>query len=572
MAHDPRVDGEPPAWAMFVPKLVTCFREGYSLATLRADFVAGLTVAVVALPLAMAFAIASGTTPDRGLFTAVVAGFLISALGGSRHQIGGPTGAFVVIVFGVIQQHGYDGLVIATLMAGVMLVGAGLAGLGTVIKFVPYPVVTGFTAGIAVIIFSTQVKDLLGLDFPHTPGTFVETWQMVYATIATIKPWTMATAALALATILVLRRWRPRWPVMLIGVAAAALLAAALSLPVETIGSRFGGIPRSLPAPSLPVITFARLVELFPAAATIAFLAGIESLLSAVIADGMTGRHHRSNGELVAQGVANLAAAIFGGIPATGAIARTATNIRSGARTPLSGMLHAVFLLVFMWALAPLAAAIPLAALGGVLAVVAWNMAEVKSFRHIMRAPAGDRLVLLLTFGLTVLVDITVAIGVGVVVASLLFMRRMAQVTQHSSGIDLMPADRPDRPNDPARGFERDLPDGVQMYRIEGPLFFGVASHLNDVMERIGRPPKVFILRLGQVPFIDASGAHALEDFIDSCERRGTRIILSRLQDQPRAVLDGMGITARLGPDGIAADPDAALAVAARYLAGVKSP
>jgi SulP family sulfate permease len=376
----------------------------------------------------------------------------------------------------------------------------------------------------------------------------------------------MLTALITLGVILVLRRYRPAWPVMLIGVVAASLLAWALALPVDTIGSRFGGIPNALPSPQLPSVSFARLVSLIPAALTIAFLAGIESLLSAVIADGMTGRHHRSNCELVAQGVANVASVAFGGIPATGAIARIATNIRAGAQTPVSGMLHAVFLLVFMWALAPLASAIPLAALGAVLVIVAWNMAEVKSFRHILRAPAGDRLVLLLTFGLTVLVDITVAIGVGVVVASLLFMRRMAEVTQVGSGIELMPADIPDRPNDPARGFERELPAGVQMCRIEGPFFFGVATHLNDVMDQIGTPPKVFILRLGQVPFIDASGAHALEEFIDRCERRGTQLILSRVQPQPRAVLDGMGITARLGPERFVADPDAALALARTLL------
>jgi SulP family sulfate permease len=552
---------------MFIPKLATCLREGYTLGHFRHDLVAGITVAVVALPLAMAFAIASGTTPDRGLFTAVVAGSLISALGGSRHQIGGPTGAFVVIVFGVIQQHGYDGLVIATLMAGVMLVLAGLAGLGTVIKYVPYPVVTGFTAGIAIIIFSTQVKDLLGLEFPKTPGNFIETWRMVFAQIGTFKPVTFGVAALALAIIVVLRRYRPGWPIMLIGVAVAAGAAAIFSLPVETIGSRFGGIPRSLPAPAFPDFTFARLVDLFPAAATIAFLAGIESLLSAVIADGMTGRHHRSNGELVAQGVANCASALFGGIPATGAIARTATNIRSGARTPVSGMLHAVFLLVFMLLLAPLASAIPLAALGAVLAVVAWNMSEAREVLHILRAPRSDAVVLLLTLVLTVVVDITVAIGVGVAVASLLLMRRMAQHTSiDNRTVDLMPGDVPDVPNDPTRGFEHDLPAGVVMYRIEGPFFFGVAARLNEVIERIGATPKVLILRVGQVPFIDASGAHALDEFIERCERRGTRLILSRVQAQPRTVLDSMGIAKRLGPDGIAASPDEALATARRLL------
>jgi SulP family sulfate permease len=537
---------------MYVPKTITCLREGYGFATLRADALAGLTVAVVALPLAMAFAIASGATPDRGLVTAIVAGFLISLLGGSRHQIGGPTGAFVVVVFGIVQAHGFDGLVIATLMAGLMLIGFGLAGLGTIIKYVPYPVITGFTAGIAVIIFSTQVKEFLGLTFARPPANFIETWREIGSHITSLAPATVAVSLVTLAVILIIRRWRPGWPVMLIGVGFGAALAALLGLnglPVETIGSRFGGLPDRLPVPALQVVTPARIVELMPAAFTIAFLAGIESLLSAVIADGMTGRRHRSNGELVAQGIANCASALFGGIPATGAIARTATNIRAGAKTPLSGMLHAVFLLLFMYLLAPLAGIIPLAALAAVLVVVAWNMSEIGHFRRLLRAPPGDRVVLVLTFLLTVFVDITVAIGVGVVLASLLFMQRMAGATKVQGSPDAAMA-------------ETQLPGGAVMFRIDGPFFFGSAQRLNDVLDNIGAAPKAFILGMDEVPLIDASGAHALEDFIGKCRARGTKVILVGVSPEVRGVLDGMGIVAELGPQGLATDAEQAFAAA----------
>ncbi|MDX2221276.1 MAG: SulP family inorganic anion transporter, partial [Rhodospirillaceae bacterium] len=385
------------SWRQFEPKLIAALREGYGLADLRADAVAGLTVAIVALPLAMALGIASGATPDKGLVTAVVAGFLISALGGSRVQIGGPTGAFVVVVANTIAAHGYDGLVLATLMAGVILIAAGWLRVGVWIKYIPEPVVTGFTAGIAVIIFSSQVKDLLGLSLPEVPAAVAEKWGAFWATRDTLNLAACALSALALAVILIIRRFAPRLPGFLFAVVAASCLALILGLDIDTIGSAFGGIPSALPAPAWPEVSLDRLRELAPSALTIAFLAGVESLLSAMVADGMTGRRHRSNAELVAQGVANTAAALFGGMPATGAIARTATNIRAGARTPLAGMFHAVFLLVFMLALAPLLAFVPLAALAAVLVVVAWNMADVPRFLHLMSAPVGDRVVLILT-------------------------------------------------------------------------------------------------------------------------------------------------------------------------------
>ena len=406
---------------MFVPKLLTSLREGYGLASLRRDALAGLTVAIVALPLAMAIAIASGTTPDKGLFTAIVAGFLISALGGSRHQIGGPTAAFVIVVYGVIEQHGYDGLVIATLMAGAMLVLLGVFRLGTLIRHIPHPVVIGFTAGIALTIFSTQVKDFFGLQMQHVPADFLPRWTEYLRASPSLDLLTTAIALITLGIILILRSWKPTWPAMLIAIVIATALVQIFGLPVETIASRFGAIPNTLPMPELPRgITVARLYELLPSAIAIALLAGIESLLSCVIADRMTKRQHKSNIELVGQGIANIASALFGGIPATGALARTATNIRAGALTPVSGMLHAAFLLLFMWLLAPLASMVPLAALAGMLVVVAWGMSEADKLKEFRHARRGDQAVLALTFVLTVLVDITTALIAGMALALVL--------------------------------------------------------------------------------------------------------------------------------------------------------
>ena len=396
---------------MFVPKLLISLREGYGLGRLRRDALAGLTVAIVALPLAMAIAIASGTTPDKGLFTAIVAGL----------QIGGPTAAFVIVVYGVIQKHGYDGLLIATLMAGAMLILLGAFRLGTLIRHIPYPVVVGFTAGIALTIFSTQVKDFFGLQMDHVSAEFLERWHDYALAAPSVSLITAAIALLTLSIILLVRRWKPAWPSMLIAIAVATVLVQVLGLPVETIAGRFGAIPNHLPVPAVPDgISVQRLYELLPSAIAIALLAGIESLLSCVIADRLTGRQHKSNIELVAQGIANIAAAMFGGLPATGALARTATNIKAGAVSPVSGMLHAAFLLLFMWLLAPLAGMVPLAALAGMLVIVAWNMSEVEHLKHFRHAGRGDQAVLALTFLLTVLVDITTALIAGMALALLL--------------------------------------------------------------------------------------------------------------------------------------------------------
>ncbi len=521
----------------YTPKLLTVFREGYSVATFRADAIAGLTVAIVALPLAMALGIASGASPDKGLITAVVAGFLISALGGSRVQVGGPTGAFVVVIFNVIASHGYDGLLIATLLAGLILIAAGLLRFGQMIKYIPHPVVTGFTAGIAVIIASSQVKDFLGLSIDTVPADFFPKWQAYLGALPSANWAAIGVGASALAIIIAFRKLAPRLPGFLIAVVASSLGVALLNLPVDTIGSRYPDIPAGLPMPSFPDISLAKVNAVLPSAFTIAFLAGIEALLSAVVADGMTGTRHRSNQELIGQGVANLGSALFGGLPATGAIALTATNIRSGAKTPVAGMMHAVFLLVFILFGTDLMAYVPMAALAAILFMVAWGMSEYQRFLALLRMPNSDRAVLLITFGLTVLVDLTVAIAVGVTLASLLFMARMAEA------VEVDRSGRRDTELDAEDLDQRDdLPPGVEVFRIAGPFFFGVAGELLDTLRRVGQPPRVVILRMRLVPLLDASGAQALEEFVEQARMAGTRVIVSGVQPQPRAMLGRIGL------------------------------
>lgn len=547
---------------MFVPKLYTVLRQGYGWNDLRADAIAGLTVAIVALPLAMALAIASGTTPEKGLYTAIVAGFLISALGGSRVQIGGPTAAFIPVVFVVIQKFGFGGLILCTLLAGLMLIGAGLLRLGTLMKYMPQPVITGFTAGIAVSIFSSQVKDLLGLQMGAVPADFFPRWAAYGKHLATTQPATVALAVLGLAVIVALRRWKPNWPGFLIALVICTFVGVGFAVPAETVGSRFGDLPSTLPIFDFPHIPFERTFELLPASFTIAFLAGVESLLSAVVADGMIGGRHRSNGELVAQGVANVGSALFGGLPATGAIARTATNVRAGGRSPVAGMLHAVFLLLFMLLLAPLMRYVPLAALAAVLLVVAWNMSEYQHFRHTMSAPKGDRLVLLLTFFLTVFFDLTVAIEAGVVLAAFVFMFRMAEAVEVSSGVRLLDENGEE---DPAGADDQRalLPEGVEVFQINGPLFFGASNRLDNLLDQFFSAPKVFILRMRLVPIVDASGVHALKTLADRCHRRGIVLILSGLQPQPKRVIADMRLDARDGQLYFVPDYPGALRLAA---------
>jgi len=513
----------------FTPKLFTVLKSrDYNSKVLRADLIAGLTVAIVALPLAMALAIASGASPDKGLVTAVIAGFLISFLGGSRVQIGGPTGAFVVVVFNVIAGHGYDGLLLATFMAGVILIVAGYARLGQVIKFIPAPVVTGFTAGIAVIIASSQVKDFLGLSMESVPADFIPKWMAYFQSMGTLN---VAAALLALGSfilIMVLRKVAPKLPGYLIAVVLASVIAAFLHLPVETIGSRFSDIPSGLPYPQAPDFSFDKMREVLPSAFTIAFLAGIEALLSAMVADGMTGFKHRSNQELVAQGAANIASAFFMGLPATGAIARTATNIRSGGRTPMAGIFHAVFLLVFMIFASDIMKFVPMAALAAILFVVAWGMSEIHHFIHIFRLSRSDRAVLLLTFALTVLVDLTVAIGVGVTLACLLFMAQMSKSVQMGTDFDS---------NENESDQRTALPKGVEVFSIQGPVFFGVAGDLLDTLKRMGQMPKVLIIRMRYVPYLDATGAQAIENLVKQCAAANTTVIFSGIQSQPEKMI-----------------------------------
>lgn len=561
-----------PSWHLYLPKLVTVLREGYGARQFRADLVAGLTVAIVALPLAMALAIASGTSPEKGLHTAIIAGFLVSALGGSRVQIGGPTAAFIPVVFNVIERFGYGGLVLCTLLAGLILIAAGLLRVGALMRYMPQPVVTGFTAGIAVTIFLSQVKDALGLPIDQLPGEFLERLQAYGRHIGEVDPATVALTLGCLALIIGLRRWRPAWPGFLLAVVAGSLVAALAALPVATIGSVHGAIPSALPVFAFPEIPFARTAELLPSALTIAFLAGVESLLSAVVADGMTGGRHRSNCELVAQGIANVGSALFGALPATGAIARTATNVRAGGRTPVAGILHAGFLLLFMLVLAPLMAWVPLPALAAVLLMVAWNMSEVERFRHLMKAPVGDRVVLLVTFGLTVAFDLTVAIQVGVVLAAFQFMHRMGEVVALETDIELFDEDRDDLAGGGAPDQRDQLPPGVAAFRISGPLFFAVANRLDTVLDQYPERPALFILRLRLVPLIDASGAQALVEFLDRCRRMGTGVILSGLQAQPASVMIGMGLNRHPALVGEAPGFAEAVAMARSHLAAAQEP
>ena len=556
---------------MFVPKLYTVLRGGYGWADLRADAVAGLTVAIVALPLAMALAIASGTTPEKGLYTAIIAGFLISALGGSRVQIGGPTAAFIPVVFVVIQKFGFGGLILCTLLAGLMLIGAGLLRLGTLMKYMPQPVITGFTAGIAVSIFSSQVKDVLGLRMGNVPAEFFARWAAYGKHAATTQPAAVALAVLGLVVIIALRRWKPNWPGFLIALLVCTGASIAFAMPAETIGSRFGSLPSTLPIFDFPHIPFERTFELLPSAFTIAFLAGVESLLSAVVADGMIGGRHRSNGELVAQGVANIGSALFGGLPATGAIARTATNVRAGARSPIAGILHAAFILLFMLLLAPMMRYVPLAALAAVLLVVAWNMSEYQHFRHTMSAPKGDRLVLLLTFFLTVFFDLTIAIEAGIVVAAFVFMFRMAEAVEVSSGVHLLDEDGNGTESQDSAHADMDqraaLPKGVEAFQVNGPLFFGAANRLDNLLDQFFDPPRVLILRLRLVPFIDASGVHALKTLTDRCQKHGISLILSGLQPQPARIVADMHLDERSGQLHFTGDYPAAIALAKSMLA-----
>jgi SulP family sulfate permease len=550
---------------VLVPKLFTTLKD-YDREQFTRDLIAGVIVGIVALPLAIAFAIASGLSPERGLYTAIVAGFLISLLGGSRVQIGGPTGAFVVIVSGIVQLHGVDGLVVATLMAGFILVGFGLLRLGAAIKFIPYPVTIGFTSGIALIIFSSQIRDLLGLEMQSVPSAFVPKWDAYVHAFETVNPWALVVAVATLTIILVWPRISTKIPGPFVALIVTTLLAQLLHLPVETIGARFGEIHAGLPRPEVPHISLAMVAALAGPAFTIALLAGIESLLSAVVADGMIGGRHRSNMELVAQGVANIASPLFGGMPATGAIARTATNVKNGGRTPVAGMTHAIVLLLITLFFGRWAGLIPLATLAAILVVVAFHMSEWRTFVSEFRAPKSDVAVLLTTFLLTVLVDLTVAIEVGMVLAAFLFMRRMAEVTNISVLTHEFTDPVDDFEHDPNAVRRRVIPDGVQVYEITGPFFFGAAEMFKDRVGRIAGKPKVLIVRLRHVPAIDSTGLHALRDLVRRSQKEGTLVLLSDVHAQPVVALERSGFYDELGEENIHGNIDDALNRARQHL------
>jgi len=550
----------------FVPKLFATLR-GYNKEQFIKDLLAGLIVGIVALPLAIAFAIASGVSPEKGIYTAIIAGFIISALGGSRVQIGGPTGAFIVIVYGIVQQFGVNGLIIATFMGGILLIIMGFARLGAVIKFIPHPLIVGFTTGIAVIIFSSQMKDFFGLKMGAVPADFLAKWVSYAEHISTIN---LYSVVFTVATIAIIQFW-PRITHKVPGSLIAILLTTAIvyyfHLPVETIGSRFGAIPTSLPMPVVPHIDWPTIQKLIRPAFTIALLGGIESLLSAVVADGMIGAHHRSNMELVAQGTANMFSAAFGGIPATGAIARTATNIKNGGRTPVAGMVHSITLLIILLFVGKLAALIPMATLAGVLIIVAYNMSEWRNFISILKLSRTDAAVMVVTFLLTVLVDLTVAIEIGMVLAMFLFMReitRNSNVQQFADNGEEL-ADKTD--DDAIRNYT--LPKGVVVYEINGPLFFGAAYKFKDAMRIIAGTPKVLIIRMRNVPIIDATGIRTIEEVEKECSQQGTKLIIAELNNpQILEELKKSRVLFKIGKANVVNSVEEAIARAQQIIAG----
>ncbi len=518
----------------FTPEIFLTLKQGYNIDLFKRDLFAGITVAIIALPLAMAFAIASGVEPERGLFTAIMAGIFVAIFGGSRTQIAGPTGAFVVILYDTVLRYGYEGLAIATIMAGIMLIIMGFLKFGMVLKFIPYPVITGFTTGIALIIFSSTIKDFFGLEIEQLSSDFIAKWEQYFYNLDGINIYAFLIASTTIVLMLYSKKLCYRAPSAIVAIVAVSLITYFFGLDIETIESKFGSIASTLPAPSMPEITLSKIRELLPPAITIALLAAIESLLSAVVADGMSGTRHNSNSELIGQGLGNIGSIIFGGIASTGAIARTATNIKSGGATPISAIIHSVMIVIFMFALSALIIKIPMAALAAVLVVVAWNMSELKHFFHILKGPKSDAVVLVITFLLTVLVDLTVAVQVGVILASMLFIKRVTDVIDIEDNklkFNQFYAQRDDIVDDPDAISKKIIPDGVEVYEINGPFFFGVADRLQNVLDNIEEKPIVFILRMRKVPMIDATAMHALNEFYKNCEQNGTTLVLSGVSD-----------------------------------------
>lgn len=540
---------------MFRPAILDSFRD-YNSRSLQKDLLAGLIVGIVALPLAIAFAIASGVSPEKGIFTAVIAGFIISLLGGSRVQIGGPTGAFIVIVYGIVQQYGVNGLLMATFIAGIILILMGMAKLGAVIRFIPYPLIVGFTSGIAVIIFSSQLKDLFGLQIEALPADFLEKWNSYFLHFSSVNWYSFAIASFTVLVVFFWPKVTHKIPGSLIAILVSTVIVHIFQLPVETIGSRFHSIPSSLPAPAFPRIDLAEIRKLIQPAFTIALLGGIESLLSAMVADGMTGGKHRSNTELIAQGVANIFSAAFGGIPATGAIARTATNIKNGATTPVAGIVHAITLLLIILFASKYAASIPMATLAGILVTVAYNMSEWKNFRAILKGAKSDIAVLLTTFILTILVDLTVAIEIGFLLAIFLFLRKLI----NSSGVKILSDNKVESIEDIRHNEKYSLPEGIQVFEISGPLFFGAAYKFKDALAMIGKSPRFLIIRMGNVPIVDATGIQAIREVFHENKKRGTKLILSEVNnDQVRNELRKSRLLFAIGKANVTGSFEAAL-------------
>lgn len=546
------------------PKLLTILREGYTRKQFQGDLVGGLTVGIVALPLSIALAIASGVKPEQGLYTAIFAGFVIAVLGGTRAQISGPTGAFIVIVYGIVQRYGYEGLVIATLLAGVILIVMGLMRMGAFLKFVPYPVIVGFTTGIAVIIFSSQVADLFGLKLEKVPADFLEKWIEYIRHFGTPN---LNAVAVGVASLLVIVLW-PRFvtrriPGQLIAILVVTAVVQYFQIPVETIGTRFGGVPNSLPAPSFPTADWQTVKDMFTPALTIAILAALESLLAAVVADGMMGTRHRSNMELIAQGVGNIVSVIFGGVPATGAIARTATNIKSGGNSPISAVVHCLFLLAVLLFIGKWAALIPMATLAAVLVIVAYNMSEWREFIHLFKSPRGDVAVLLVTFLLTVFVDLTVAIQVGILLAAFVFLQKMSNETQ----VDLITPNLHDDDEFVSRDLSHvDIPKGVEVFEVYGSLFFGAVAQFRESMRILGEKPKVIILRMRNVLTIDASGVHILEELGKEGLRDGYILVFSAVSRSVYRVMRSSGFVETVGRKHFAGDIFGALEIAKRHI------
>jgi SulP family sulfate permease len=555
-------------YLQFQPKIVQCLQH-YNRQKFTADLMAGIIVGIVALPLAIAFGIASGVSPEKGIITAIVAGFAISAFGGSRVQIGGPTGAFIIIIYGIIQQYGLEGLATATVLAGLFLILLGITRLGTIIRYIPYPIVVGFTSGIALTIFTTQIKDLFGLQIAgEVPADFISKWVVYFQNFSTVDLATTLVGVLSVAIIALMPMVSKKIPGSLIAIIVMTIAGVVMTnyfgIHVDTIGDRFK-IDPSVPEAVVPELTWERMKGLISPAITIAILGAIESLLSATVADGVIGHRHNSNQELIGQGIANILSPIFGGIPATGAIARTMTNINNGGKTPVAGIIHAVVLLLIYFFLMPLAAYIPMACLAGVLVMVSYNMSGWRTIVQLMRNPKSDIIVLWLTFLLTVIFDLTIAIEVGIILACFLCMRRMAETTQVSVLTEEIDPNEENEIN-PLNLEHLNIPQGVEVYEINGPYFFGVASKFEDMMARMKDKPKVRIIRMRKVPFVDSTGMHNLQNLIEQSQRAGITVILSGVNDRVRNVLEHNRFDRLIGAENICPDINVALEVAQRKL------